>query len=70
MKDFLGKEITEGKTIVYPIRRGSWVGMGKARVFAVGGNNVLSGIVTATRNGREYEMVVSLAKPSRCVVVD
>lgn len=68
MKDFLGKEITVGKLLVYPIRRGSWVGMGKARVQSVEAK--LYGLVTAVREGREYDMTVELVEPGRCVVID
>lgn len=66
MKDFLGREISPGDTLVYPVRRGSVMVLKSARVYAVS-DRVLA-YTRAVRGTTEYEMSVELEHPTRCVV--
>jgi len=69
MKDYVGKDILPGSTLVYPIRRGSTMVLRTARVSATVGDTI-SALTMARRGNQEYELLIELVHPTRTVVVD
>jgi len=68
--DFLGREISEGDMLVYPVRRGSSMWLKKITVTRIiesdrGGGGVKTIIIGVNDNGRR----ITLTKPNRSVIV-
>ena len=68
MKDYVGKDILPGSTLVYPIRRGSTMLLRSAIVISADGDRIHAS-TTAKRGGQEYTVEISLLHPTRAVVV-
>ncbi len=76
VKDFLGKTIKVGDTIVYPVRQGSDMWMSKAEVLGINKRNLsgyqhitLSINVMQSWDGRPISVKSRLYNYERCVVV-
>jgi hypothetical protein len=71
-RDFLGKEIKEGVTLVYPVRRMSDMWLKKItvkRIIETGnrrGRGTVKAIIGVNPDGRR----ITLTKADRCVVVE
>jgi len=68
-RDFLGREIYVGVTVIYPVRRGSSMWLNKIKVTAIGGVQRRDGekcrpIQGVNDNGRR----VTLSQLNRCLI--
>jgi hypothetical protein len=64
-RDFLGREIKEGDTLVYPVRRGSSMWLKRITVTRVAERDGGTQVLGTNDDGRR----ITLMKPNRSVVV-
>ena len=71
-KDFMGREITEGVTLVYPVRRTSamWLKKIKVRRIVETTDRKTGRAVTHIIGTNDDERRITLTKANRCVIVE